>query len=76
MKLKEDILQNCWGLENGTPSHDCLSDLFSSIDFRCVIVCKYFNPNELGHSEKNKIMKTARIKSYRNNFFFFFLPEY
>lgn len=32
MKLKEDYFKELLGLENGTPSHDCLSDLFASID--------------------------------------------
>ena len=31
MKLKEDYFKELLGLENGTPSHDCLSDLFASI---------------------------------------------
>lgn len=32
MKLKEDYFTQLLGLENGTPSHDCLSDLFAQID--------------------------------------------
>ena len=28
MKLKEDYFKELLGLENGTPSHDCLSDVF------------------------------------------------
>lgn len=32
MKLKEEYFTNLLGLENGTPSHDCLSDLYSKID--------------------------------------------
>ncbi len=32
MKLKEEYFTNLLELENGTPSHDCLSDLFASID--------------------------------------------
>lgn len=32
MKLKEEYFTNLLGLENGTPSHDCLSDLFANID--------------------------------------------
>lgn len=32
MKLKEDYFTELLGLENGTPSHDCLSDLYASID--------------------------------------------
>lgn len=32
MKLKEDYFTKLLGLENGTPSHDCLSDLFANID--------------------------------------------
>jgi predicted transposase YbfD/YdcC len=32
MKLKEDYFTELLNLENGTPSHDCLSDLFASID--------------------------------------------
>ena len=32
MKLKEDYFKQLLGLENGTPSHDCLSDLFAAID--------------------------------------------
>lgn len=32
MKLKEDYFTKLLGLENGTPSHDCLSDVFASID--------------------------------------------
>lgn len=32
MKLKEEYFTKLLGLENGTPSHDCLSDLFASID--------------------------------------------
>ena len=32
MKLKEDYFNELLGLENGTPSHDCLSDLYASTD--------------------------------------------
>ena len=32
MKLKEDYFTRLLNLENGTPSHDCLSDLFAQID--------------------------------------------
>ena len=32
MKLKEEYFTQLLGLENGTPSHDCLSDIFASID--------------------------------------------
>lgn len=32
MKLKEDYFTKLLNLENGTPSHDCLSDLYASID--------------------------------------------
>lgn len=32
MKLKEEYFTKLLGLENGTPSHDCLSDLYASID--------------------------------------------
>lgn len=32
MKLKEDYFKQLLGLENGTPSHNCLSDLFAAID--------------------------------------------
>jgi len=32
MKLKEDYFTELLGLENGTPSHDCLSDVFARID--------------------------------------------
>lgn len=32
MKLKERYFTQLLGLENGTPSHDCLSDLYASID--------------------------------------------
>lgn len=32
MKLKEDYFTKLLSLENGTPSHDCLSDLYASID--------------------------------------------
>lgn len=32
MKLKEDYFTKLLDLENGTPSHDCLSDLYASID--------------------------------------------
>lgn len=32
MKLKEDYFTKLLNLENGTPSHDCISDLFASID--------------------------------------------
>lgn len=32
MKLKQDYFAKLLDLENGTPSHDCLSDLYSSID--------------------------------------------
>ena len=31
MKLKEDYFTKLLNLENGTPSHDCLSDLYASI---------------------------------------------
>ena len=32
MKLKEDYFTELLGLEHGTPSHDCLSDVFAMID--------------------------------------------
>lgn len=32
MKLKEDYFTQLLGLENGTPSHDCLSDVFALIN--------------------------------------------
>ena len=32
MKLKEDYFTKLLNLENGTPSHDCLSDVFAVID--------------------------------------------
>lgn len=32
MKLKEDYFTKLLGLEHGTPSHDCLFDLFAKID--------------------------------------------
>ncbi len=32
MKIKEDYFTELLNLENGTPSHDCLSDLFATID--------------------------------------------
>ena len=32
MKLKEEYFKELLGLENGTPSHDCLSDVFAKID--------------------------------------------
>ena len=32
MKLKEEYFNQLLDLENGTPSHDCLSDVFASID--------------------------------------------
>ena len=32
MKLKEEYFIDLLGLENGTPSHDCLSDLYAKID--------------------------------------------
>lgn len=32
MKLKEGYFNELLGLENGTPSHDCLSDLYAQID--------------------------------------------
>ena len=32
MKLKEDYFTKLLKLENGTPSHDCLSDVFAAID--------------------------------------------
>ena len=32
MKLKEEYFNKLLGLKNGTPSHDCLSDLYVQID--------------------------------------------
>ena len=32
MKIKEDYFTKLLNLENGTPSHDCLSDVFAAID--------------------------------------------
>lgn len=32
MKIKENYFTQLLGLENGTPSHDCLSDIFAKID--------------------------------------------
>ena len=36
MKLNEEYFTSLLGLENGTPSHDCLSDIYAKID------CKKF----------------------------------
>ncbi len=32
LKLKEKYFKKLLKLENGTPSHDCLSDVFAAID--------------------------------------------
>lgn len=32
MKLKEEYFTKLLNLKNGTPSHDCLSDLYANID--------------------------------------------
>lgn len=32
LKIKEDYFKDLLGLENGTPSHDCLTDVFAMID--------------------------------------------
>lgn len=32
MKLNEEYFTKLLGLENGAPSHDCLSDIYSKID--------------------------------------------
>ena len=32
MKLKEDYFTELLNLENGKPSHDCLSDIYARID--------------------------------------------
>ncbi len=32
MKLNEEYFTKLLGLENGTPSHDCLSDIYAKID--------------------------------------------
>ena len=37
MKLKEDYFTKLLGLENGTSSHDCLSDVFASIDSKKIM---------------------------------------
>ena len=37
MKLKEDYFTKLLGLENGTSSNDCLSDVFASIDSKKIM---------------------------------------
>ena len=37
MKLKEDYFIKLLNLENGTPSHDCLSDVFAAIDSKKIM---------------------------------------
>ena len=37
MKLKEDYFTELLGLENGTSSHDCLSNLFARIDSKKIM---------------------------------------
>lgn len=37
MKIKEEYFSELLGLENGTPSHDCLSDLYAQIDSKKIM---------------------------------------
>ena len=65
MKVKEDYFTELLKLENGTPSHDCLSDLFARID------CKKFMEIFIKWIEeivKNKTGKKISIdgKAVRN----------
>lgn len=68
MKLKEDYFKELLGLENGTPSHDCLSDLFASIDsekFMQIFIewTKEILEEKIG--KKNKYRWQSNKKCYR-----------
>lgn len=55
MKLKEEYFTNLLGLENGTPSHDCLSDLYANID------CKKFMEIFISWIKEIVKLKTNKI---------------
>lgn len=55
MKLKEEYFTNLLGLENGTPSHDCLSDLYANID------CKKFMEIFINWIKEIVKLKTNKI---------------
>ena len=57
MKLKEDYFKELLNLENGTPSHDCLSDLFARID------CKKFMKIFIEWTKELVQNKTGKIIS-------------
>ena len=58
MKLKEDYFTELLNLENGTPSHDCLSDVFAAIDSKKFMEIFIEQTKEL---VKNKIGKNISI---------------
>ena len=57
MKLKEDYFKELLNLENGTPSHDCLSDLYARID------CKKFMKIFIEWTKELVQNKTGKIIS-------------
>ena len=58
MKLKEDYFTKLLNLENGTPSHDCLSDVFVAIDSKKIMEIFIEWTKEI---EKNKTGKNISI---------------
>ena len=58
MKLKEDYFTELLNLENGTPSHDCLSDVFAAIDSKKFMEIFIEQTKKL---VKNKIGKNISI---------------
>lgn len=65
MKLKEEYFKQLLGLENGTPSHDCLSDIFVTIDSKkfMKIFIKWTNEILENKTGKNISIDGKAIKS-------------
>lgn len=56
MNLKEEYFHNLLGLENGTPSHDCLSDLYGKINSKKFMQIFIEWTKEIIEKKTNKII--------------------
>lgn len=56
MKVKEEYFTELLGLENGTPSHDCLSDLYAQIDSKKFMEIFISWIKEIVKQKENKII--------------------
>ena len=62
--MKEEYFKELLDLENGTPSHDCLSDIFARIDSRKFMEIFIEWIKEIIKETKGKNIKSAKIYQY------------